>query len=61
MGRYETQAKNFCETIKEIAMSEEALANLENYLACHFGGWLKEYASTPDGLVSELKTFAKMK
>ena len=61
MKKYEKQAKDFCEAIKEIATNENALTTLENYLACHFGGWLEEYASTPDGLVCELKTFAKMK
>lgn len=61
MKKYEKQAKDFCEAIKEIAMNENTLATLENYLACHFGGWLEEYASTPEDLVYELETFAKMK
>lgn len=61
MRIHERPAKEFCEAIKEIATNDEALANLENYLAYHFGKWLIERAASPDGIVEEMQAFAKIK
>lgn len=53
-------AEEFVAAIKEIASKPDNLANLENYLSFHFPVWLEKYASTPEGIVSELKTFNEM-
>ena len=39
-------------------MSREVL---ESYLSRHFDPWMLMYASTPEGLVAELESFAAMK
>lgn len=58
--RMEKSAKDFVAAIKEIASKPDNLANLESYLTFHFPAWLEKHTNTPEGLVSELKTFCKM-
>lgn len=58
---YNTQlAHQFIEAIKKIASKEQNLNNFECYLSQHFETWLKKYASTPEGITAELKSFANM-
>ena len=54
-------AKMFIESIKELASKEDNLYNLECYLSQHFNAWFIKYANTPEGLISEIKSFATMK
>lgn len=49
-----------CKAIKELANNEAALENLQSYLTQHYDVWLQKYASTPDGLTTELIQFANM-
>lgn len=58
--RYEKEAKDFCEAIKAMASSENAMLNFELYLSYHFDTWMKHFAKTPGGLVSEMKHFASI-
>lgn len=51
-------AKAFTTAIQTIANKPEQLENMENYLAHHFDVWMEKYASSPEGLVSELQQFA---
>ena len=53
-------AEIFVNAIKEIARKTENLNNLESYLSHHFDVWLEKFAYTPEGLVSEMKSFAEM-
>lgn len=57
---HETTAKQFVEAIKTIAAKPDNLDNLECYLSYHFPEWLNKRASTPAGLVSEMRFFAEM-
>ena len=49
-----------CKAIKELANNEAALENLQSYLTQHYDIWLQKYASTPDGLTTELIQFANI-
>ena len=53
-------AKMFVNTIKELALKEDNLGNLESYLSHHFDVWMEKFANTPESLTSELKQFAEM-
>jgi hypothetical protein len=53
-------ATMFVNAIKELALKENNLDNLESYLSCHFDVWMEKYANTPSDLASELKEFARM-
>lgn len=53
-------AELFIDAIIELSEKPNNLNNLENYLSRHFDTWMKEFANTPEGLVSELKFFAEM-
>ena len=57
----EELAKMFVESIKELASKEDNLNNFESYLSQHFNVWFVKYANTPEGLISEIKSFATMK
>ena len=57
---YSIIAGEFINTIKTLAKKENNLENLELYLTYHFPEWLEKFASTPGGIVSELKHFAEM-
>lgn len=53
-------AAQFIEAIKAIASKPENLNNLQYYLGIHFDTWLNRWASTPEGITSELREFAEM-
>lgn len=53
-------ASVFVSAIKEISKKPENMENLENYLSYHFSEWLKKYASDPESMAAELKSFAEM-
>lgn len=57
---YETLAKQFCDSIKTLAEKPDNLFNFECYLSHHFSVWMKTYASTPEDLTAEIKSFANM-
>ena len=56
----EKSAIMFCRAIENLAQNPEYLANLENYLSCHFDVWMEKFANTPEGLATEMKHFANM-
>lgn len=58
---YESLAKQFCDAIKTLAEKPDNLFNLECYLSHHFHTWMKKYASVPEDLVAEMKSFAEMR
>ena len=53
-------AKAFVDAIKELALNQKKLDNLENYLSKHFDIWMDRYANTPSGIIYELRGFAEM-
>lgn len=61
MADNERNAEKVAEAIKRLAEEPAALENFKSYLTRHFSTWLKEYASTPDGLANELEAFSKIK
>lgn len=54
-------AKQFCKAIKTLAEKPANLDNLESYLSRHFYEWLKKFATTPEDMTAEMKSFAYMK
>lgn len=58
--QYEEEARKFCVAIKELASNEAALENFESYLSMHFDAWLTKFANTPENIVDELESFAKI-
>lgn len=60
-ANYEKEAKRFCKAIKEIAMNESSLDNLECYLSFHFGEWLEKFANTPARMAVEMEEFSRIK
>lgn len=58
--QYEEEARQFCAAIKKLAANEAALDNLESYLSMHFDTWLTKFANTPENIVDELESFAKI-
>ena len=56
----EELATLFINAIKELANKPNNLENLGFYLENHFDVWMEMYANTPEKLVSELNSFAKM-
>lgn len=54
----ELRAREFCMAMYNLANSGR-LDDLEGYLSKHFETWLKKYANTPEGLISELQGFLK--
>ncbi len=57
---YEDLALALGDAIKKLAADEDHLNNFISYLTQHFPEWLRKYANTPDGLVSEFREFANM-
>lgn len=53
-------AKEFVNVIREMANKPNNLDNFESYLSQHFDVWMEKFANTPEGLTSELKSFAEM-
>lgn len=58
--KYEKLAQELCNAIRKLAADEDSLNNFESYLTSHFDTWLRKFASTPEGLTSELKLFSEM-
>ena len=59
-GKYETEAKNFVEAIKNLANNETALENFGIYLSYHFDKWLDRYGKDPESFVAEVNGFSKI-
>ena len=57
---YNIEADIIIQAIKRFNNNPEGLENFELYLSMHLAGWLKQYASTPEGLASELKAFSSI-
>lgn len=57
---YELLAKQFCDAIKTLSEKSDNLLNLQYYLSHHFPVWVEKFASTPEDLTSEMKSFAEM-
>ena len=57
---YEDLALALGDAIKRLAADEDHLNNFLSYLTQHFPEWLRKYANTPEGLVSEFREFANM-
>ena len=53
-------AKAFVDAIKELALNQKKLDNLESYLSKHFDIWMERYANTPYDITYELRGFAEM-
>ena len=60
MGKYTSEAEQFCNAIRELANKPENLQNLESYLEYHFDKWMEKFASTPDSIAWEMSNFAQM-
>ena len=60
MDEYRTQAEALCKALKKLTNNEDNLNNFESYLSYHFDIWLKQYANTPNGVISEIESFANM-
>lgn len=58
--QYAEEARQFCAAIKKLAANEAALDNFESYLSMHFDTWLTKFANTPENIVDELESFAKI-
>lgn len=56
----EELAEKFTDAIVKLADNPMNLDNLESYLSHHFDVWMKKFANSPEGLVSEIKSFAEM-
>lgn len=58
--KFEQLAHEFAEAIRMFAEKPDNIDNFESYLSYHFDVWMEKYASSPEGLVSEMKHFAEM-
>ena len=59
-GKFENEAKEFCNALKKMVNNEYSIENFESYLSHHFDVWIDKYASTPDGIISEVKHFSEI-
>lgn len=57
-GKFEDQARAFCDAIRAFNHNEDGLYNLELYLSRHFDKWLQVFANTPDSIANEMQEFA---
>lgn len=57
--KYEQEAREFCDCIRELAANEEKLESLEAYLSIHFDRWLKNNAATPYDFADEFHRLAE--
>ena len=57
---YGLLAEQFCDAIESLAEKPDNLFNFKCYLSHHFSVWIKKYASTPEDLTAEIKSFANM-
>jgi len=53
-------ARVFCDAIRTFTENPENIENLESYLSSNFTKWMKVWANSPEGIASELHTFANM-
>lgn len=53
-------AKMFCDAIRTMINKPKNIDNLESYLENCFTNWMKIYASDPEDIAKEMKTFADM-
>lgn len=58
--KYEQLADALCNAIIKLAANDDALDNFGGYLAYCFPAWMEQFASYPEGLVSEFQIFANM-
>ena len=58
--QYEDLAMQLGDAIQKLAADEDHLNNFVSYLTHSFPEWLRTYANTPEGLVSEFREFANM-
>lgn len=58
--KYETEANNFVEAIKNLANNETALENFGNYLSYHFDKWLDRFGKDPESFVAEVDKFSQI-
>lgn len=56
----EEYAKIFTDAIRKFASNEDALDNFQSYLSCHFDKWLEKFASTPESISAEMKSFSEI-
>ena len=49
---------NLIAAIKSFTENPDNLENFESYINRHSDIWFEKYASTPEGLISEMKMFA---
>lgn len=57
---YEEIAHSFVEAMKKLVNNQDNLDNFEYYISMHFAHWLKNYATTPEDITSEISAFANM-
>ena len=60
MNRYDQEAEELCNAIRKFSENEDALNNMESYLAYNFAEWIKRYANTPENMAGEFRNFAAM-
>lgn len=56
--KFENEAKELCEALKVMVSNDYSIENFESYLSYHFDKWIEKYASTPEGMVHEIKHFS---
>ena len=59
-NNYAQLAEQFCNAIKTLSEKPENLSNFKSYLECHFPDWISKFASTPEDITFEMKSFAEM-
>lgn len=60
MTENEKLAMRLIAAMKTLVNDFDKLNNFEWYLGHHFDKWFSEFADTPEGLVSEFETFARI-
>ena len=60
MNDNERNAQTVKEALENFSNHPERIDNFISYLERHFSLWLTKYASTPDGIAYELKTFSEI-
>ena len=59
-GKFENEAKEFCDALKKMVNNEYSIENFESYLSHHFDVWYEKYANTPQGLIYEIRSFSEI-
>lgn len=60
MKRFDKEAEMMGDAIRKMAENEDNVFNFVCYLTYHFDTWLRDMASTPQDLATEMKCFAEM-